>query len=128
MTDDFANRLIARRRALGLSQAEAAKRAEAGVRNYQRWEAGETLPHLRQLPAIAKALQTTGAELLGESPVPTDVPRSAHELALDARLARIEAALAALTEAPSSTPEVLRQADELTEQELAAQDTRQAAS
>lgn len=80
-------RIAQRRKAAGLNQAEAAAAVGATLRNYQRWEAGETLPHLRQLPVIAAGLGTTVSELIEET---DEAPRSAHELAVEKRLTRIE--------------------------------------
>lgn len=122
--DDFHKRLSERRAALGLSQNEAAAATGATLRNYQRWEAGDNLPHLRQLPAIAAGLRTTPSELLGGDD-PAAAPRSSHELQLEARLSRIEELLAGIAAGPPGR--VLDEADRLIEQELPAQDSRRAA-
>lgn len=106
----LAKRIAQRRKAAGLSQAEAAAAVGATLRNYQRWEAGETLPHLRQLPVIASGLGTTVSELIEET---DDAPRSAHELAVEERLTRIEEVLRERLPNPSGADEPRRAVEDI---------------
>lgn len=130
----LAARLAARRKALNISQAEAASRSAVTLRTWQRWESGDTRPHYGHLPKMATALETTAEELLGVAGT-HDVPQSLNDQALEARLARIErvlsqvytttqALLAVQLDRPGAPPldarELLRRADQLREQELPA--------
>lgn len=73
----FADRLKARRLALGLTQAEVARRAEVTVNYVGRLEAAGAAPGIDLLGRLATALGTTAADLLPEDtpPDPTDVLR-----------------------------------------------------
>lgn len=56
----------ARRRALGLTQAQLAERLEVETETFSRFERGKHAPSLRTLVRLAATLQTTVAGLLGE--------------------------------------------------------------
>lgn len=58
-------RMRDQRVSLGLSQEAVARRLDTTMRTYARWERGETFGYLVRLAEIAKALETTEAELLG---------------------------------------------------------------
>jgi transcriptional regulator with XRE-family HTH domain len=51
------------RAALGLTQAELARRVKVDVRTLARWEAGETHPTRRNLRRLAKALGVSVSDL-----------------------------------------------------------------
>lgn len=85
---EFAERLRDRRKALALSQTAAAVRSGVTLRTWQRWEAGDSKPHAGLLAGIAAALETTVEELLDVTR--SDAPRALSDLALEARLARVE--------------------------------------
>ena len=59
------NRLRARARALGLSDAEVARRAGLGGRRYAHYVADEREPDLATLVRISRILGTTPNDLLG---------------------------------------------------------------
>ena len=96
------SRIRARRRALGLSQEEVARRTGVTLRTWQRWEAGSTKGHVVHLPAMAQALETTPEELLGMVD-PQAAPRGLDDLAMEQRLRSIE----------STQLEILRAVDHL---------------
>ena len=82
-------RIRTRRRALGLSQEDAAARTGVTLRTWQRWESGATKGHVVHLPAIADVLETTPEELLGTAGPGAD-PHGLDDLAVGRRLRRIE--------------------------------------
>jgi transcriptional regulator with XRE-family HTH domain len=64
---DLGPRVRERRVALGLSQEQLARRADVGLNAVHRLEMGQTTdPHFSTLSAIAEALGTTIAQLVGE--------------------------------------------------------------
>lgn len=59
----------AKRKALGMSQEAVARELGVSWNTVQRLEAGDVLdPHLSTLRGLARALDTTVAELVGERP------------------------------------------------------------
>ena len=66
----FAERLKERRSALGLTQAELARRAEVTVNYVGRLEAAGAAPGIDLLGRLAAALGTTAADLLPADPPP----------------------------------------------------------
>lgn len=58
-------RIRAARKAAGLTQVEAARRANIAVNTLRLYEAGKRQPRIKQLYAIASALDTTPEVLLG---------------------------------------------------------------
>jgi transcriptional regulator with XRE-family HTH domain len=66
----FATRLKDQRLALGLTQAEVARRADVTVNYVGRLEAAGAAPGIDLLDRLAKALGTTVAELLPSNPAP----------------------------------------------------------
>ncbi len=70
----IAARMRRTREDLGISQEEVARRLGATSRTYARWERIETFGYLQRLPEIAKALETTESELLGEENLLTPSP------------------------------------------------------
>jgi transcriptional regulator with XRE-family HTH domain len=109
-----AQRLTARRKALGLSQQAVADRVGVTLRTYQRWEEpAHDLSAMRLALRLAEALETTPRELLGEDGEgPT---RSTTELEMLDSLRRVEALLAALV---GDQQTAMREAAELLRQEL----------
>jgi transcriptional regulator with XRE-family HTH domain len=82
MSTDLGSRLRSLRKARGLSQEALARRADIGLRAYGDLERGRALdPHYSTLEAIAHALGTTVAELVGEEPSP-ELPKALapHEM------------------------------------------------
>lgn len=71
----FADRLKERRSALGLTQAEVAKRADVTVNYVGRLEGAGAAPGIDLLERLAKALETTVADLL-----PGDLPPDQDEV------------------------------------------------
>lgn len=61
----FSMRLRQRATDLGISNAQAARRADIADRRYANYTAGERQPKLAMLAQIAKALETTPNYLLG---------------------------------------------------------------
>jgi transcriptional regulator with XRE-family HTH domain len=59
----FGDRIRNRRKALGLTQADLAKKVRVLNTSVCRWETGQCPPELRRLPALAKALGITVADL-----------------------------------------------------------------
>jgi transcriptional regulator with XRE-family HTH domain len=72
----FSTRLKQRAKDLGISNAEAARRAEVAERSYANYTAGERQPKLAALAKIAKALGTTPDYLLGFGETPETGKRS----------------------------------------------------
>jgi transcriptional regulator with XRE-family HTH domain len=60
----FPKELKAAREAAKLSQAELATKLDVAPSTVADWESGHMSPRLDKLPAIAKALKTTVAELV----------------------------------------------------------------
>lgn len=121
--DRLSARLRARRKALGITQDDAARRVGVKLRTWQRWEKGDTRASLTLLPDLAKALETTPEELLGVGSS-GELPRGLEDMALEDRLAAIERTQAAVLEAlrglqaTLADPDaVLRAADELLREE-----------
>lgn len=52
----------------GLTQEKAAEKAGVPVRQWQRWEGAETMPHPRNLDRLAAAFKITVSEILGQQP------------------------------------------------------------
>lgn len=96
--DGLPSRLLARRKALGLSQSAAAAKTGVTLRTWQRWESGETNAHVGYVPALAQALQTTTEELLGSHGDEIRQPRGLDDLALERRLRALEAGQAEILE------------------------------
>lgn len=86
--DGFGERLRARARGLGLSDAEVARRAGLGGRRYAHYVSNEREPDLATLVRIARALGTTPDDLLGIAEPGEGEP--------DPRRTRLEAAWHAL--------------------------------
>ena len=63
---DISDTIRSRRSALGLSQAELAKRAGISLRQLSRYEAGEQQPVLSAAVALANALNISLAQLAGQ--------------------------------------------------------------
>jgi len=63
--------IAARRRELGLTQAQLAERCGVETETLSRFERGKHLPSLATLERMAVELGLTVADLLGETPVPT---------------------------------------------------------
>lgn len=124
-------RIRERRKALPLTQDDAANRARVTLRTWQRWETGATQGAIAHLADIADALETTPEELLG-----MDRPaRGRAEIALEDRLRAIETTQATILQALTglqttlADPDAaLREADELLAAEPAEPGTRSAAS
>jgi transcriptional regulator with XRE-family HTH domain len=91
-------RIRSRRRALGVSQEDAAGRTGVTLRTWQRWESGATKGHVLHLPTIARALETTSEWLLGTAEAGADREESG-DFALERRLRRIEATQTAILRA-----------------------------
>lgn len=64
--EPFASNLRKRAEALGISNAEAARRAGLSERRYGNYVSGRREPDLATLARIAKVLATTPNDLLGE--------------------------------------------------------------
>lgn len=62
---NIAARMRARRKELGLTQAEVSRRAGMWPHDIWRFEAGRNTPNTDAIPAIARALETTPNKLLG---------------------------------------------------------------
>lgn len=107
-----AQRLIARRKALGLSQQAVADRVGVTLRTYQRWEASDELTAMRQMLRLAAALETSPTELLDAT---SELPRSSHEVQVEERLDQIQGLLSILLRDRET---LRREADELIRQEL----------
>jgi len=60
---DMAKSIGSARAALGLTQAELARRVKVDVRTLARWEAGETHPTSRNLKRLARALGVSLSDL-----------------------------------------------------------------
>lgn len=77
-------------------------------RQYQRWEAAQSMPEWKWMEVIADVLGVTQADLLAdeEPAAPADAPAEepAGLAQIDARLARIEAALGIPRERPDEPP------------------------
>jgi len=67
MKDRIGQRLLVRRRNLGLSQEEVARRANISLQQMGRIERGESDPKLKTVQDLAVALDTTVAYLSGET-------------------------------------------------------------
>ncbi len=87
--EPFASKLRQRAAELGISNAEAARRAGLSERRYGNYIVGRREPDLATLVRIAAVLETTPNELLGVGPEPK---RSKRQLLED----RLEAAVGAL--------------------------------
>lgn len=68
----LAQNIAARRRTLGLTQAQLAERLEVDTETLSRFERGKHLPSLQTLERLANSLFVTVAELLDEAPAFTD--------------------------------------------------------
>lgn len=66
----LAERITAAYRALGISQAEAGRRAGMSAQRFGNYATGKRSPDLKALVAIAEALQTTPDALLGVNDSP----------------------------------------------------------
>jgi transcriptional regulator with XRE-family HTH domain len=64
-----AARLVALRKAAGLSQAELAARIDVSAKTIAYWELSESPPRSDVLPRLASALGVRIEELLGEEPI-----------------------------------------------------------
>lgn len=65
--------LAAQRKKVGLTQGELAEKAGVDTETISRFERGATMPSLVTLQILASELDTTMAELIGESsPIPND--------------------------------------------------------
>ena len=76
----FAARLKKRAEALGISNAEAARRVGLSERRYANYVSGAREPDLATLARIAKILETTPNELLGFS---AEIKRSKRSILRD---------------------------------------------
>lgn len=63
----FAENIKARRKALGLTQKEVADALGINSVNVSDWERGKGMPEASRLPALAKRLETSVSELMGEA-------------------------------------------------------------
>tara|TARA_R110002050_G_scaffold159927_4_gene289386 strand:- start:33 stop:353 length:321 start_codon:yes stop_codon:yes gene_type:complete len=70
--DSFANNLRTRAEELGISNAEAARRANLSERRYGNYVSGRREPDLATLVRIAQVLETTPNMLLGFETAPID--------------------------------------------------------
>lgn len=70
----FHAQLLARRKALGLNQADMAKALGIPFRSYRRYESGESEPNVTTLCAIADYFQVSLDELVGRSDSKEMVP------------------------------------------------------
>ena len=84
----FGMKLRERAAALGVSNAEVARRAELTERRYAHYVSGDREPDLTTLVRIAEVLQTTPDVLLGVSG--TDATQSPRKLLLDRLVASAE--------------------------------------
>lgn len=66
LADRLSRNIAARRRALGLTQAQIAERLGVDTETLSRFERGKHLPSLATLERLAQVLATTIAELLSE--------------------------------------------------------------
>ena len=73
--DFVPERLISLRQTLGISKAEAARRANTTAMSYGRYESGERVPSYQTVSYLAQALGSSTGYLYGESdgPAPTSV-------------------------------------------------------
>lgn len=71
---DYAKRIEAIRKSLGLSQAEVARRLGWSPPNYARIEKGRITPSLKSLEAIAEALEVPVSALAAERNLTAEVP------------------------------------------------------
>jgi transcriptional regulator with XRE-family HTH domain len=93
----LSERLRSLRQAHGLSQEAVARRADMGLRGYSDLERGvATDPHYSTLAAIAQALGTTVAELVGEEPAAPKASAPSAGAKEAEKLQRITQSLAAL--------------------------------
>lgn len=79
----LAERLVSRRRELGLKQADVAKAAGIAQSLLSRYESGEYAPPAALISALAQVLKTTPDYLLGDTDIPTP---PATELTEDERI------------------------------------------
>lgn len=70
----FSERLVALREATGMSQAQAAERAQMIKPVYQRYEYGTRLPSFHQLIALADCFDVSLDYLVGRSDDPRRLP------------------------------------------------------
>ena len=83
--DSFANNLRTRAEELGISNAEAARRANLSERRYGNYVSGRREPDLATLVRIAQVLETTPNMLLGFDTAPSaDTLRSKINSAVSA--------------------------------------------
>ena len=78
--ESFASRLKKRAKELGISNAEAGRRAGLSERRYSHYVSGQREPDLATLTRIAGALETSPNELLGFGP---DQKRSKRSILKD---------------------------------------------
>lgn len=74
--EEFARKLRERADALGVSNAELARRCGLGERQYAYYVSGQREPNLQTLVKIARVLKTTSDELLGMSDPPSQTERA----------------------------------------------------
>lgn len=86
--------LAARRKALGLTQAQVAERLGVDTETLSRFERGKHVPSLLTLERLAAVLAATCAELLQEAPQPP----AAHALVMETWLAGLQPQDAALAQ------------------------------
>jgi transcriptional regulator with XRE-family HTH domain len=87
---DFAARVAHLRRTRNLTQPELAELAGVSLRQVQRWEAGEGVPHPRNTRSLANALKVEIDELEPRRELPT---RQGRLDRIELRLAEIEVKL-----------------------------------
>lgn len=98
------------RRQHELTQEQASERAGVAVRQWQRWEGAETMPHPRNLERLAEAFDIPVSEFFADRPVPDLMGRLDNDVIgrlarIEEQLTRIETTLAA---AIGETPEDAR--------------------
>ena len=84
-------RLVALREELGLSQEEAVARTEGAVtlRQWQRWESGESEPYKRNLAKLSETFNIPIGEFFGETAPPPKAQLDRIEAKLDKILGRL---------------------------------------